>query len=142
MEENPLISGLKESGARMTAQRIAICRMLAQARSHPAVGDIYDALSGEFPTMSLATVYNTVSRLAELGLVQAIPAGDGSRTRYDPILKPHLNLVCERCHRIIDLDNVDLTAVYRHAAEQGFAVTQTSIVVRGLCGNCREQGDL
>ena len=136
---NSLIKGLKDSGAKLTAQRLAICDWLHNNADHPTAADTYDALSVQFPTMSLATVYNTLSLLVDLDLIhEAGTAGDGS-TRYDPKTAPHLNLVCTHCHEIIDVDEVDLSAFKELARQNGFNVTGIKVMIHGLCGDCQQE---
>ena len=86
---NPLIDGLRHAGAKLTAQRLAVCDWLYGNESHPTAADVYQALSEQFPTMSLATVYNTLSLLAELDLIHEVGSADDGSTRYDPKTAPH-----------------------------------------------------
>ncbi|MDX5324531.1 MAG: peroxide-responsive transcriptional repressor PerR, partial [Exiguobacterium sp.] len=51
------VQSLREHGVRMTPQRQAILEYLVTEHSHPTADDIYKALSGRFPNMSVATVY-------------------------------------------------------------------------------------
>lgn len=137
LQDNPLIDGLKTSGARITPQRIAICKWLYGNLSHPTAAEVYDALSSEFPTMSLATVYNTINLLEELDLVHPVVKSEDGSIRYDPDTKPHVNLVCMQCGQIIDLPDVDLKHIEASVAEQGFLAHDYSVVVHGVCAACR-----
>lgn len=137
--ENRLVEGLRRAGARMTAQRLAICEYLDGNTGHPTVSDVYEALRAQFPTMSLATVYNTLRLLVELDLVhEAATAPDGS-TRYDPDTEPHLNLICTSCHRIVDVHELDLSQIDRLSSAQGFQVADINIAVHGLCSICQQR---
>jgi Fur family peroxide stress response transcriptional regulator len=134
--DNPLISGLREAGAKLTAQRLAICNWLRGNDSHPTVADVYQALCDDFPTMSLATVYNTLSLLTELDLIHEVGTADDGSMRYDPKTAPHINLACRRCGRIIDVDGVDLSHFEQLAPEYGFKVADVNIVLHGVCAEC------
>jgi len=58
---NSIVQKIKENNQRLTPQRLAIVKILAHSESHPSVEKIYQRLHDDFPTMSLATVYKTVS---------------------------------------------------------------------------------
>ncbi len=138
-QENPLIAGLRATGSKLTAQRLAICSWLYGNDSHPTAADVYEALQPAFPTMSLATVYNTLSLLAGLDLIHEVGTTSDGSTRYDTNTQPHLNLVCIRCQQIIDVDGVDLSAFARLGPQYGFEVADVNVTVHGLCAACRAE---
>ncbi len=105
------INALRQAKLRLTPQRLSICRMLANSNGHPTAMELYEQLRTDFPTLSLATVYTTLSTLLALGLIHDLgSAGDGT-LHYDPDTEPHVNLICTRCHQIGDLDDETLAAV-------------------------------
>ena len=61
---------LKKSSVRITPQRHAILEFLIHSMSHPTADEIYKALEGKFPNMSVATVYNNLRVFREVGLVK------------------------------------------------------------------------
>lgn len=137
--ENRLEVGLRRAGAKMTAQRLAICEYLDANTSHPTAADVYEALRGRFPTMSLATVYNTLGLLVDLDLIHEVATAPDGSTRYDPDNEPHLNLICTNCHRIIDVDELDMSQLTRLSAAHGFQIADISVAVHGLCLTCQKQ---
>src|SRR5688500_19988284 len=68
---------------------------------HPTADDIYKALKGKFPNMSVATVYNHLRILSEIGLVRELTYGDDS-SRYDSNMDDHYHIVCEDCGKVVD----------------------------------------
>ena len=72
------INTLKKSGVRITPQRHAVLEYLMNSMSHPTADEIYKALEGKFPNMSVATVYNNLRVLREVGLVRELTYGDTS----------------------------------------------------------------
>ena len=54
---------LKTTGVRITPQRHAILTYLVESMGHPTADDIYRALEPNFPSMSVATVYNNLKCL-------------------------------------------------------------------------------
>ena len=138
MIENPLILGLRHSGAKLTPQRLAICDWLSGSEDHPTAQYVYDALRETVPTLSLATVYNTITLLEDLELIHPIATGEDGSVRYEPSSEPHVNLVCRRCNRIVDMKDVPLDSVENAVKSHGFASNDIHVVVHGLCAECRE----
>jgi Fur family peroxide stress response transcriptional regulator len=136
MRLNDLLGSLKNAGHRITPQRLAILRILAESREHPSVDQIYRQVRENFPTTSLATVYNTLERLKEIDEVLELPFGGGNR--YDgrnPSRHPHL--VCTVCGRIEDL-SIDLTPTEADvAASSGYSRVHHRLEFYGVCPHCQ-----
>ena len=77
-----------EKGLRMTEQRRTIARVLASANDHPDVEELYRRSVAIDPKISIATVYRTVSLLAESGIVERHDFRDG-RSRYEELSEEH-----------------------------------------------------
>ncbi|MFN7016941.1 MAG: Fur family transcriptional regulator [Fimbriimonadales bacterium] len=140
---NRLMAGLKQAGLRLTPQRVAICKVLAESKDHPTAMMIYHQLLPQFPTLSLATVYKTLNVLKSMGLVHTLgDAGDGAE-HFDADLTPHINLVCTKCHRVVDFDERLIHTVQQAVAERsGYEIQGARIVYYGLCPACRANGSL
>jgi Fur family peroxide stress response transcriptional regulator len=127
---------LREAGLRSTPQRLAIVREVFSA-SHPTVGEVYDEVRRQFPTIGLATVYNTLRSLTELGYVRELPFGDA--TRFDVNVTPHTNLVCTNCGAIEDSSAAnDLLDAMRSRIQQDttFRPESQRVDIYGLCSRC------
>ncbi|MCX8070621.1 MAG: transcriptional repressor [Thermodesulfovibrionales bacterium] len=57
----------KDIVLKLTPQRHAILKFLEGNKTHPSADDIFKVVSKRFPTMSLATVYNTLLTLKNMG---------------------------------------------------------------------------
>ncbi|HSM57011.1 MAG TPA: Fur family transcriptional regulator [Candidatus Sulfomarinibacteraceae bacterium] len=141
-DSNLLAERLRAAGLRLTPQRLAIYRTLAATDRHPTAQQLYEQLQDELPSLSQATVYNTLQALVERGLVHEIgDAGDGA-VHYDADLAPHLNLVCIRCHRIDDFHSDLVTQTDRAVAqESGYRLRGARLVYYGLCPACQAESD-
>ncbi|MFZ2197327.1 MAG: transcriptional repressor, partial [Thermodesulfovibrionales bacterium] len=51
-------------GFKLTPQRLAILSYLEGNKEHPSAEEIFRAVSDQYPTMSFATVYNTLAALS------------------------------------------------------------------------------
>ena len=136
MQNNPLIQGLRSSGATITAQRIAICQWLYDTHTHPTAADVYAALQEPFPTMSLATVYNTLSLLEELGIIYQVGLSPDGTKRYDVNARRHINFVCQNCGKITDVYDDDLLNSVNRTM-QSMELKMQEIIVQGICQQCR-----
>lgn len=136
--EKELLDAIRTSGGRVTAQRRVICEYLADTHTHPTPAQVFDAISQDNPDISLATVYNTLNMLQELGAIVGINFGSG-HTHFETNTEPHINLVCLRCHSITDLP-IDQAMDLESEAwrEGGFEPVAYKMDVFGFCEECRE----
>lgn len=135
-----LIEGLKQAGLRLTPQRRAICHLLAESHEHPGAQMIYRALLAEYPSLSLATVYNTLETLAQLGLINALGSIGPEGVRYDADTTPHVNLACTRCQKVIDLTSHHVRHLQEEIASQsGYALKGARVLYYGLCPACQKE---
>lgn len=93
----------KSLGITLTPQRLAILDYLEGNREHPAAETVYRHLAERFPTLSLATVYNTLEKLKQKQLLQELGL-DCTKKRYDPDTRPHHHAICLKCRKIADLE--------------------------------------
>ena len=131
---------LKQAGLRLTPQRRAICAWLAETERHPTAYELYEDLALTHPEISRATVYNTLNTLQELGAIVESSFGS-DHTHYDTNPEPHVNLICLRCHTIIDFlgqPDVNLLAE-RVLHETGFQTAAAKVDLVGFCAECRAQ---
>jgi Fur family peroxide stress response transcriptional regulator len=137
MESNAQnIDILRQAGLRPTPQRLAIVREVL-LRHHPTVAEVFDSVRAEFPTIGLATVYNTLRSMTERGLVRELPFINA--TRFDVNLTPHANLVCTQCGAIEDSEECDdlIAALHTRVAASAFAPESQRIDIYGTCARCR-----
>ena len=132
------IQALKAKGYKLTPQRLEILKILVGNKGHPTAEDIYNKVHERFPMISLATVYNTLDMLVELGLVRKIEYGNESR--YDPNPKTHVNLICLECNTIYDYEEVDFDWLKKEVEEKtGFKILYPRFEFYGICKKCLEK---
>ena len=140
-----MLRDLQRSGLKLTRQRIAIVQLFAEDRSHPTAQDLFERLRESFPSMSFATVYNTLDTLARAGLARIVRLSGkrGDAARFDPNSAPHHHAVCDRCGAVVDIAAGTLAstagaAARLHRSAPGFAVRVVERIYRGLCATCAE----
>jgi Fur family transcriptional regulator, peroxide stress response regulator len=132
---------LSQSNLRLTPQRLAVCRILAASEEHPTAQMIYEQVRKDYPSLSLATVYNTLETLVSLGLVNALgSAGDG-KVHYDGDTEPHVNLACLACNKVVDFPSQYVDELQREVAEySGYKLMGARVLYYGYCPQCQENG--
>jgi len=134
-----MIDTLKKFGLRATPQRMAIMQMLHGNTSHPSVEEIYQELKPKYPSLSAATVYNTLEALAKVGEIQEVSI-DPQRRRFDPNPRPHCHFYCKECQKVFDLDIAleDLPVPHQTG---GFKIHSLSLYLYGECNHCSDKLD-
>ena len=120
---------------KLTPQRIAILNYLKGNTLHPSAEDIYMAVKIEFPTMSFATIYNTLEALKNKGNVQELKI-DSNKKRYDPDCSRHHHLICTKCKNIVDIFK-DFKLHISDDLTEGFDMLGNSIEFFGVCRDCK-----
>jgi Fe2+ or Zn2+ uptake regulation protein len=138
-----MLRDLKRAGLKLTPQRIAIVRLFAGDETHPTAQDLYEKLRPAFPSMSFATVYNTLDTLAKTGLagIVRLPGRRGDAARFDPRTTPHHHAVCDACGAVLDISASTISptpgAVKKlRRAAPGFSIRAVERIYRGLCARC------
>ena len=131
-----ILDDFREKGIRMTETRRAVTAYMIATKSHPSAEKIYQDLKPHFPKMSLATVYNNLKFLVEEGFVTELKITHDQTTYFDYMGHQHLNVVCEICGKIADME-VDIPDLKREAENHtGYKITKTQMMVYGVCPDC------
>jgi len=125
----------KEFNFKLTPQRLAILEYLEGNTGHPSAEVIHTSLRERFPTMSLATVYNTIETLKKHGGVRELTIDPG-RKRFDPNTDSHHHLICLKCKKIIDIP-VDYELKVPGLYKKGFEIMGNHIEFYGICPECK-----
>lgn len=126
----------RQSGVRVTHQRCEIFREVARTEDHPDVETIYRRVRKRMPTVSLDTVYRTLSLLEAHGLVSRLELFSG-RQRFDANADAHHHFICTECGLVRDLadDAVGEIPLPRQVRSCG-DVRSVHMQVRGVCSDC------
>jgi len=127
----------RDSGLKLTPQRLAILEFLDGNKEHPSAEDVYKTVSKKFPTMSLATVYNTLMTLKQRGLIKELTM-DPLKMRFDPQPTPHHHLICTDCRKIIDIHSRFKIRLPEGESE-GFEIVGNHIEFYGRCSKCKNK---
>ena len=127
---------LRGLGLKLTPQRIAIMQYLDGNTNHPTADVIHKSLTKKYPTMSMATVYNTLEVLTNRGCIRELTI-EPQKKRFDPNTTHHHHLICVVCKKIVDVHRAE--NVHLPPEEQGdFEIIGHHIEFYGICQPCKE----
>lgn len=89
------------AGIKATQQRIVVYDALLNVENHPTVEQLFEMVKPGNPSISLGTVYKTLDKLIEVGLVEKVMSREG-HMRYDANLANHNHIYCTNTGEIID----------------------------------------
>ena len=133
-----MLDKLREGDCRITPQRYAVLKVLAQSQDHPSAETIHAELIANYPTMSLATVYKTINLLKREEQVLELEFSDLGN-RYDGKKPyPHPHVICTQCGKIIDPSQLDLDEITSKMMEEtGFKIHTHRLDFYGICPSCQ-----
>ena len=133
-----LTERLEKADLKASANRIAVLEALAKEPNDATAQEIHRRLAGSDRKIGLATVYRALSSMSEAGVIDRLPheAGESCYRLCSPT--HHHHLVCESCHRVVELKGCPAGAwAERAATEHAFEITSHRLEVSGLCAECR-----
>jgi Fur family peroxide stress response transcriptional regulator len=134
-----IIKQLRERGLKVTPQRVAIIEVLIEQRdSHPGARLVYEEAKKKKKSVSLSTTYATLNELSQHGIIKTLQF-DKMENRYDGNLEEHINLICEKCKKILDYKVPIIVDPRRVVKKTGFSITDTRLEYYGYCRECREK---
>lgn len=136
MGTNSTVNG---DAQKLTPQRETVLRVIREREDHPTAGEIFESARKYLPTISYATVYNSLRFLKQAGLVREISFGD-SASRYDGITERHDHAICTSCGKLVDFDLTEAADLMREAAlKSNFKPESVHLTLVGLCPDCGEE---
>jgi Fur family peroxide stress response transcriptional regulator len=132
--------GGASGGRALTPQRRAVLRVVSESAEHLTANEIFEAARRELPSISFATVYNSLKYLKESGLIREIHFGKAS-SRYDGETSRHDHAVCSQCGKLTDFDLAETSQLMRAAARRShFKPESIHLTLVGLCPDCQSKG--
>lgn len=125
---------LRKYNIKPSVQRMAVLNYLMTHHTHPTADTIFNALYPSIPTLSKATVYNTLNLLTEQGVIQMITI-DEKNARFDARETPHLHFRCNECGEIFDFD----LPPFPMDALKDFEISDIQLYCKGVCPSCQKK---
>lgn len=128
---------LEEHGVKVTANRLLIARALHDAGRPLTMTELESVLE----TIDKSGIFRTLQLFREARLVHVLEdTGDGARYElcrshhHDLDDDLHVHFYCEKCHRTFCLEETPVPDV---SVPEGFQAESSSMLVRGVCPDCR-----
>jgi Fe2+/Zn2+ uptake regulation proteins len=128
---------LEKRKLKKTSQRELIWSVLLEAKGHPSVEQIRDALLSKGHRIGVATVYRTLKILLASGFVRQSKMH--GMTRYEPVFgQPnHLHFICNSCGSNVEFPSRKIESLIKQVTEQqGFDERYSRYAIFGLCKTC------
>jgi Fur family ferric uptake transcriptional regulator len=129
---------LRAAGYRVTPQRLVILESVAHARVNTSAQQVFAEARRRLPGLNPATVYRTLQRLHDAGLVD-LHTNSGHALLFslrDP-KHPHAHLVCQACGRELELGPDVMTPLRQTVRRRtGFHIDAQHLTLTGLCSRC------
>lgn len=121
----------------LTKQRQTVLRVINEAEEHLTANEVFDYARQLLPSISFATVYNSLRYLKEEGFIGEVRFGTDA-TRYDRNLTRHDHAMCNKCGKLVDLELSIPTGLMEEATfRSNFEAESIELTLRGLCPDCK-----
>jgi Fe2+ or Zn2+ uptake regulation protein len=128
---------LQSGGSRLTAPRRALVEIIASSERALDPLALYDLGRKEYPGLGLVTVYRTLDKLEELGLVQRVHQPGGCQAYLRAAQGHEHLLICTSCGKAVYFSGDDLGPFMAGiAAGSGFQVEGHWLQLFGRCASC------
>jgi Fur family peroxide stress response transcriptional regulator len=128
----------RKEGLKITHQRLEIFKELLNSHDHPTVEKLYHRLQSKLPTISLDTVYRTLTTLEQHDLISRVQTLE-SQVRFESRIDEHHHAICNKCGKITDF-------YWKFPEEASFPdeilnwgqIVRKSLTLHGLCEQCNQ----
>ena len=126
------------SGLGLTKQREVVLQVVREAKHHLTANEVFSEAKRRLPTISFATVYNSLRFLKEAGHIAEIQFGFSGANRFDAKTTRHDHAICNRCGKLVDMDLEMPEELVKLAAKfSKFKPESLELTLRGLCPECK-----
>ncbi len=120
----------------LTRQREVVLRVIRDADSHLTANEVFSAAKDMLPSISFATVYNSLRFLKDSGHIAEIQFGNGA-SRFDRMTDRHDHAICTACGKLVDIEMDHPADIMRQAAKRSkFKPESLEFTLRGTCPDC------
>jgi Fur family transcriptional regulator, peroxide stress response regulator len=122
--------------ANLTRQREVVLRVINESEHHPTAADVFEEAKRRLPTISFATVYNSLHYLKDVGVIREITFGNAA-SRYDSGTHRHDHALCTGCGKLVDFDLAETVGLMPAAVRRTHFKPKTIyLTLLGLCPEC------
>ena len=128
------VKSIQELG--LTRQREVVLRVIRDADAHLTANEVFGRAKELLPSISFATVYNSLRFLKDAGHIAEISFGNGA-SRFDRMTHRHDHAICTSCGKLVDIEMEHPAELVKKAARQSkFRPESLEFTLRGTCPEC------
>jgi Fur family ferric uptake transcriptional regulator len=122
---------------RYTDQQRDMVRFIFVQHNHFDADQLIDAMKQAGFRVSRATVYRTLEKLVDAGLLRKLELGPRMCYEHDYGYPQHEHLQCGQCGKMIEFQSPALEAALREVCRQHhFNASGHTLIIRGACAEC------
>jgi Fe2+ or Zn2+ uptake regulation protein len=134
------LCSLLSHGYRLTDPRRAVVEVIACSERVLSPFEVYEKARARYPKLGLVTVYRTVEKLEELGLIQRVHQPTGCQAFVAAFNGHQHLLICQGCGRVefFSGEHEQMSALIQSVGEgSGYQVNEHWLQLFGVCQNCQ-----
>lgn len=134
---------LQANGYRLTEPRRVVVETIASSQQALIPFDVFEKARARYPSLGLVTVYRTIEKLEELGLIQRVHQPTGCQAFVTAFSGHQHILICQHCGRVEffsgDVEEIDgLIQVVGDTS--GYQIQGHWLQLFGVCAGCQRIG--
>ena len=131
---------MQANGYRLTAPRQAVVEIVASSRRVLNPIEVFELARVSYPKLGLVTVYRTIEKLEELGLLQRVHQSSGCQG-FAAAFSGHQHLlICQECG-LVDYFSGDQETLEGLVADvekkSGYFIQEHWLQLFGVCAHCQ-----
>ena len=129
---------IKGCGLRASSQRNVLLSIMESEKRHYTVDELYEMTRKSNRGIGIATIYRTIRLFCEAGIIREIHlANDVTRFEVISDNTHHDHLICVDCGTFVEISSGIIEKEQaRIARENGFNLTDHSLLLYGVCAKC------
>jgi len=125
---------------RFTEQQRVMVRFIFSQHDHFDADQLIDEMRKAELEVSRATVYRTLTKLVDAGLLRRIELGARTVYEHDYGYPAHDHMHCDQCGEMIEFQSPELEAALREVCQRhSFNTSGHTLILRGVCAACNRK---
>jgi Fur family ferric uptake transcriptional regulator len=122
---------------RYTGQQRDMVQFIFKQHNHFDADELFETMKQSGLKVSRATVYRTLAKLVDAGLLRRLELGPRMFYEHDYGYPAHEHMVCQQCGDVIEFQSQQIEATIAEVCRQhGFHSTNHTFIIRGTCADC------
>ncbi len=140
MSIDQVIECLRQSGHKVTPQRVSIIKTVMESLELLTPSALYEKVRHENPDVGEVTVYRTLNILDELGLVCVVHNGENTHSYIGRPPEHHDHLICSDCGKVVNFTGCNLSGLEKRlCSETNFTIQEHRLDLYGKCARCNKK---